>query len=498
MKPNPDLHLLIKSLSKSEKRYFKIYASQYAKSDKSNYLRLFDAIDRQAEYDEAALKKRFSKEKFIRHLSSEKNYLFQMIMKSLRAYQREGSLAVNLGELILESDILEQKGLYKRSDKVLAKAEKLAEESESHWVMLEILDRRRVLLKARELKQPHENLLDLIRRKEETLDKITNRYFYQDLYDELFLAARRRLDGPRRDILEKLKGLYEDPVLLAEHPPASFFATLFSLNLKALFHRLNENRAASKEAFAKQVALWEAHPEMCRLHPPRHKIALSNYLAACVAMEDYAPIPAVIAKIKAIPDSTFNLAAENFQNVSLWELLYHFNTGKLEEAMETMPGIEAGLEKYGRKVNQARRLTLLYNMAMVHFMADQASPCLKYINQILDTGAIPHRRDIQRSAHLFQLILHLELGNFDLLEYLLRSSKRFFKQAGEPSLLESDVLAFCQAGLKEGRLPLPTKAWADLLAGEDAWTMAAGTAEIRCWAKARLAGRSIREEGFGK
>ena len=54
-------------------------------------------------------------------------------------------------------------------------------------------------------------------------------------------------------------------------------------------------------------------------------------------------MPALISKIKAIPDTTFDRAAENFQNTSLWELVYHFNTGDLEAAIATVPEIEAGL-----------------------------------------------------------------------------------------------------------------------------------------------------------
>ena len=163
-------------------------------------------------------------------------------------------------------------------------------------------------------------------------------------------------------------------------------------------------------------------------------------------------MPALISKIKAIPDTTFDRAAENFQNTSLWELIYHFNTGDLEAAIATVPEIEAGLERYKGKVNEARRLTLLFNTAMVFFMAERPSDCLRFINRILDTGPIPHRRDIQRAARRFQLLLHLELGNFDLLEYLLRSAIRYFKQAGPKSQLETATLGLCQAGLQEGLL----------------------------------------------
>jgi hypothetical protein len=52
MKPSNELHDLIKSLTKSEKRFFKLHSSLQA-GDK-NYLRIFDAIDKQKVYDEEA------------------------------------------------------------------------------------------------------------------------------------------------------------------------------------------------------------------------------------------------------------------------------------------------------------------------------------------------------------------------------------------------------------------------------------------------------------
>ena len=47
MKPSDDLFELIKSLTKSEKRYFKIVTNKKDNdSPKNNYLRLFDEIEK--------------------------------------------------------------------------------------------------------------------------------------------------------------------------------------------------------------------------------------------------------------------------------------------------------------------------------------------------------------------------------------------------------------------------------------------------------------------
>ena len=61
-----NLFFLIQSLSKSEKRYFKIFC--FGQKVDKNYLKLFDAIDAQEVYDEAAIRRQFAKATFIQQL----------------------------------------------------------------------------------------------------------------------------------------------------------------------------------------------------------------------------------------------------------------------------------------------------------------------------------------------------------------------------------------------------------------------------------------------
>ena len=51
MKPSTELHDLIRSLTKSEKRFFKLHSS--LQSGDKNYLRIFDAMDKQKVYEAA-------------------------------------------------------------------------------------------------------------------------------------------------------------------------------------------------------------------------------------------------------------------------------------------------------------------------------------------------------------------------------------------------------------------------------------------------------------
>ena len=75
-------------------------------SGEKNYIKLFDAIERQNEYDEEAIKRQFSGETFIKHLPSEKNHLYKLILKSLRLFYSENTVSAILAEHIQSIEIL--------------------------------------------------------------------------------------------------------------------------------------------------------------------------------------------------------------------------------------------------------------------------------------------------------------------------------------------------------------------------------------------------------
>ena len=86
MKPSNELFNLIQSLSKSEKRFFKL-SSSLQDGDK-NYLKLFDYIEKQKKYDEAELKNHFQKEKFIKFgLMLELKIMLKKYLMSLKIFK---------------------------------------------------------------------------------------------------------------------------------------------------------------------------------------------------------------------------------------------------------------------------------------------------------------------------------------------------------------------------------------------------------------------------
>ena len=129
MKPSDSLFRLIRSMSKSEKGYFKKFSSLHVIGKQNNYIRLFDAIDTQQEYNEAAVKKTFKNEVFIKQLTATKNYLYNLILKSMRIYRSAESPEMQLKDVISDAEILFEKELFTDCETRLEKARRLSEEN---------------------------------------------------------------------------------------------------------------------------------------------------------------------------------------------------------------------------------------------------------------------------------------------------------------------------------------------------------------------------------
>ena len=146
MKPSTELFKLIKSLTKSEKRFFKLSSS--LQSGDKNYLKIFDFIERQPNYDENELKKVFKGETFIKHLPSEKNHLYKLILKSLRSYYSEQSVDSTLKQEIKNVEILYNKALYKECEKFVSRAKETAKKYEKFYYWFELIGWEKRLLES--------------------------------------------------------------------------------------------------------------------------------------------------------------------------------------------------------------------------------------------------------------------------------------------------------------------------------------------------------------
>ena len=116
------------------------------------------------------------------------------------------------------------------------------------------------------------------------------------------------------------------------------------------------------------------------------------------------------------------------------------------------------LEEYKLHLDQHRVLVFYYKIACLYFGSGDNEKAIDYLNKIIN-WKVDLRTDLQCYARLLHLIAHYELGNYDLLEYLIKSVYRFMAKMKNLSVVEEEIFKFLRKAfsLKRSKIILAFK-----------------------------------------
>ena len=127
-------------------------------------------------------------------------------------------------------------------------------------------------------------------------------------------------------------------------------------------------------------------------------------------------------------------SGKKFLNGKVWicwdcgaTVSFYMNTGRFEAGASLIQEIDVLLARHSDKVPTSRRINFYYNLTIYHFMSGQWKKALNWLNQLLNLPKSEVREHLQDFARIIQLVIHLEPGNQDLLEYLFRSAYRHYQ-----------------------------------------------------------------------
>ena len=417
---------LIQSLDQSEKRHFKIYAKRHVLKGENQYLRLFDILCELKTYNEAEIKKRLGNTLFAQNLSSSKNYLYNLLLKSLRAYHAGKTIRTNLHELWLDTNLLIEKGLLKQAAKLIRKAKKLAIQYHYDIPLQEILLMERKLIRRYASNRANELILESQQQSAAAHRRTGYHLKMLDLYEKIFLNYRN-LNEARQSLLEtvnqaaQVAQVAQQDELPFEATMAYHYLCFYSANLVRDYEKANYH-------LKELIALQEMNPVLIEEDQERYVNTLNNYLNNCFnlkQMEEFFPI---LQKMQAIQSKSFNIQSIIFNHVYYLKMLYYLVRQEYREVIAMVPAVEEGLHTYAANITKSRQLTFFYNIAIAFFLEKDYQSALQWINRILNEPRLEERQDIQSQARIFQIVLHYELGNQGVVEYLIESANRYLRR----------------------------------------------------------------------
>ena len=432
MKDKEDILALIKSLSKSEKRYFKLYVSKNSRSENSHYIKLFDLIEKAGTSEKKIIQKLYEDDNFIeKQFSVYKILLFKQILKSLNSFHSESSVEDQILESIRQTKILIDKGLFNYAQNILAKAKSIALKHEKFTHILEIvrLEKKIINIYGIYNESKESDLIQLYEEEKSVVEKIGNENEYWKLNAQLYLYYRMNGHVRKQEDINKYHSIIETPILKNEKHAASYHAkSLYYSIYINYFNALNN----FKEAYVnnhKMIQLIESHPFQIQNNSTIYYNGYYNLLVFSLELKKYAELFNLLPKIKSIynefpvtiSDTIRSFLLKNTYNI---EFEAYYDTGQFDKAAEVLIEIE-GLSKDQKNKFDLPELILAINKTRLHFANRSFHKALTSINYILNEEINNLREDQFCYIRIFQLIIHYEIGNTDLLPYLVKSVYRY-------------------------------------------------------------------------
>ncbi|MBK9285623.1 MAG: hypothetical protein IPM51_15080 [Sphingobacteriaceae bacterium] len=431
MKPTNILFELVHSLSASEESYFKELAS-LQHGDK-NYLKIYTYLKSLKEYDEVEVKKHFKNEVFVKHFPSEKNQLLHHILRSLRNHRFEKNQEAIINEQIKNIQILFNKSLFRMARRELNRIKITAYKNEFFYSVLKIIELEKVVIdiEVRFDENDMRELDMLMTEKEELLKKISNLIQLDQILAELILQYNQHSFVKNTEEKNKLETLLKNKKLFHAKNILSKKARITALLIQCLALRLLHKEKELLRIIPITIKMMEEEGFYINENPNNYILCYSFLARSYALNQQYNESYACLDKIKAQQLSPefepLIYQIEIFTRSVINDSMFLLYTGKFEEHGKSIPFILSGLKKYQDKMPSGELSTIHYLLFMSYFGRGEYQTGLSWLNKIINSKEKLIRPDLYRICKLVNLIMHFELNNISLINYLFKSNQRYYE-----------------------------------------------------------------------
>jgi len=179
---------------------------------------------------------------------------------------------------------------------------------------------------------------------------------------------------------------------------------------------------------------------------------IHNLLNAHFILRNYSKFENDLQQFELFANSNIVKQSDN-NRIQVFVYLYiakinqHFLDGTFAKGLLLVPIIVDKLNEFQLHLDRHRTLVFYYKIASLYFGAGEFGSSIDYLNKIIN-WKVDLRNDLQCYSRLLHLIAHYELGNLDLMEYLVKSVYRFMAKMENLSLVEEEMFKFLRKSFR--------------------------------------------------
>ncbi|MCE6989755.1 tetratricopeptide repeat protein [Dyadobacter sp. CY323] len=435
-----ELFSLTKSLTKSEKRYFRM-CQNFQEGDKG-YMKMYDLLEA-ADIDDADLLKTIHAALGTATVEPARKHLSKVLTRSLSEFDGDKAVENQLWSLYQNSNTLYKKGLYAAAMRIINKAEKLAVEHEKH-LFLHILNKKKIEY------MMHQQFVDwneseLVLAQEKSRDAIATEHAIQQhasLYE--ILLCRYWKNGTIRSTREQtlLNDLIlEEHLTITNSKHTSFESDITHLHFQSVFFLVTGDVEGSLQIFYELDNLYQAEPKSWINSPHYYIQFLNGILQTLRRVEKFDKMAFFLDRLRSLNNIS------EYQNLRIRYQVFEHELHILiaKQQISDIPSFLASLpsenEKQFMLTPYQDKAQWWFTLARAYFETGHYDKALHHINRILNNNndAINNLQYV--TYRILKLMVHFHLGDHDYLNYEMRSIERKLKKANQLYRTEKYVIS---------------------------------------------------------
>lgn len=439
------LFVLVKSLSKSEKRQFKLYVGRLGVNTDAKFLGLFNLLDKLKNYDEKIILTSGIVKKA--QLSNLKAHLYKQILVSLRLNPVNQNIRVQIREQLDFATILYQKGLYRQSLKILDKAKINAIEHEEKNIAYEIVELEKII-ETQYITRSIPDRADELAMQAKWLSaqnvmtsKLSN--LSLQLYGMMLKIGYVQSDSD----YQRVKKYFDKHLPKYTIEELGFREKLWLYKAHLWYSFLIQDFLSCYKYSSKWVDLFYDHKDMIQLNPVFF-LKGNHYLLESLFFVRYASqFKETLKKLETVVESpdfpkNDNISSLSFLYINANRLNQHFLEGTFEKGLYLVKIVEYGINKHKDRIDVHHIMLLYYKIACLYFGNGDNKNCIFYLKKIINNKHLKMREDLMCFARVLSLVAHYEAGMDYHLEVQLKSTYKFLIKMNDLHGVQKEMIKF--------------------------------------------------------
>lgn len=419
---------LVNTLTKAEKRYFRLYSSMQ-QGDK-DYVNLFDLLDKHSFSGPAAAKVAFQQQYAGSSYEVSGKYLYKVLLDCLlhMRLQREPLVAA-----VLKAEILVERSLYEDALKQLQKTTEQAD-MRSQWV-LSLWSRQQEMQLIQLLNFPEITEVELKEKQDglsTTIQRLAHQQEQQALYEQL--RYQWLYTGPARSVAERQ---VLDELAMRE----ALVNTDQKLHLlfQAHYFLLAGEYATALQYFYESVPLYEA--------PGDQLLVIEGILYSLRAAKRYKELPVFLDKVQRFKAFSLYFSVMILRLLFIYSPAVHIDSGEFNKALSIQQELFPGLQQHLHLLTLVQRAEIYLSRALVYLGNGDINNAHNALDQVLQQSNLYSPLPLYRTFRLVHLLIQYELGNYEYIRYETRAFRRYLRPDKKRAfLLERTMIKFLSAG----------------------------------------------------